>query len=114
MRFERGQDPKKAMNIGNNREIKQGDRFYVFDHLTSTLVEVEALDDEMLVEELFPEVSPFNNNNNRYTIIRHYVPIILNSPEGRYRYGSMPATKKQGGEWEIRKPEVRKLLKKYM
>ena len=66
--------------------------------MASTLVEVEALDDEMMTETLFPEVTPFNNNN-RDTTICHYVPVILKSRDGS---GSMPARKKLGGEWEIR------------
>ena len=102
MNFERGQDPKKAMRIGKDREIKQGDRFYVFDHLTSTLVEVEALDDEMLSEELFPDRWIKNINSaytNTYTAICHYVPIRVKRPDGNYEY--MPAKKKREEEWRI-------------
>lgn len=41
--FERGQDPKKSMNIGSDRIINKGDRFLVRDYHTGKFQEVTAV-----------------------------------------------------------------------
>ena len=44
--FERGQEPKKSMKIGQSREIKKGDRFLVKNYYDGKMHEVTALSDE--------------------------------------------------------------------
>jgi hypothetical protein len=46
--FERGQDPMKAMNIGKDRKIKEGDKFEAYDIKKRKMVKVEAYHDEEL------------------------------------------------------------------
>lgn len=44
--FERGIEPKKAMNIGKDRHIKKGDRFFVKNYYDGKMYEVTAFSDE--------------------------------------------------------------------
>ena len=49
IRFERGQDPKDAMDIGANRKVKKGDRVQV--KYKDEIMTVTALDDEDILED---------------------------------------------------------------
>ncbi len=49
IRFERGQDPKGAMDIGANRKVRKGDRVQV--QYKDEIMTVTALDDEDIIED---------------------------------------------------------------
>ena len=55
--FERGKDPKKAMDIGINRKIKKGDFLYIWIHEFGETVGATALEDENQIGHVEAELS---------------------------------------------------------
>jgi len=64
MRFERGQDPKKAMNIGKDRIPMNGDSFKAYDYKNDKIVDIIALEDAVFRSAKF-----FNNSDHYYHIV---------------------------------------------
>jgi hypothetical protein len=82
--FERGKDPKDALNIGKNREIKSGDTMIVKRYQSDKTMEVQAIED------------PFYYDGNPNS--PPYWEIMVKTPKGKTAY----AFKYFGDDfWEI-------------